>query len=75
VDFSDEQTLMVYTYDEAGQFRLREERVLRAVQGFEGRQWESAPPGYLLERTEARGPTCRPPPDAPPPQDTYAFPQ
>jgi len=75
VDFSDEQTRTAYTYDAAGQFRLREERVLSAVQGFEGQRWESAPPGFLLERTEATGPNCRPPPDAPPPQDTYAFPR
>lgn len=75
IDFSEEQTLTAYTYDAAGQFRMREERVLSARHGFEGLRWESAPAGYLLERTEATGPSCRPPPDAPPPQDTYAFPQ
>ncbi|HEX8703287.1 MAG TPA: hypothetical protein VF815_30905 [Myxococcaceae bacterium] len=75
IDFSEEHTLATYTYDAAGQFRMREERVVSARHGHEGIQWESAPPGFVLERTEARGPHCRPPPDAPPPQDTYAFPR
>ncbi len=74
VDRFDQRTLTTYTYDAAGQFRMREERVLHERSGFEGREWESAPPGLLLERTEARGRTCLPPPDAPPPHDAYAFP-
>lgn len=73
VDRYEESMLMTYTYDAAGQFRMREERVVRAINGFESQVWESAPPGFLLQRTEARGRTCRPPPDAPPPQDPAAF--
>ena len=70
---SDERTLTTYTYDAAGQFRMREERVLYARSGFETAEWETAPPGFLLERTEAHGPLCQPPPDAPPPRDSHAL--
>jgi YD repeat-containing protein len=74
IDRHDERTLTTYTYDAAGQFRLREERVLYARSAYESRSWESAPPGFLLERTEAHGCICRPPPDAPPPHDSADLP-